>query len=415
MHVKALAALERLQGDAYAEQQSRGFRRLHFIAPMEAEYLAHMRAEQRVSTLICSVAALVIWALFMAFDANRLNLKAEFEAHHYDVWVVTGLRWSTLFLLTALAWGLDRGHLPDSYHRLSFLCLVLIGATAALSASAYKLRELPHADLAEFAIIVAVFLPVGMTFYQSAAAALIVAGSTALIGIVMLDPAHMAEHLRLSSILALTALVGAVGAYLREYAERDQFLLRRQLHYHAMSDVLTGIGNRRFFEQNAAIALRQAAREGSGAVLAILDVDHFKTFNDCYGHHAGDLALHRVGQTLKSCLRRPADVVARLGGEEFGLLLYGAGPEQAQALLEGMVRSIADLAIPHEASETAHHLTVSVGAACFDGRECLESLYRRADAALYASKDAGRNRAELDWRQRPLAGAAPRAQSQRPG
>jgi diguanylate cyclase (GGDEF)-like protein len=182
-----------------------------------------------------------------------------------------------------------------------------------------------------------------------------------------------------------------------------------------MSDVLTGIGNRRFFEQNAAIALRQAAREGSGAVLAILDVDHFKTFNDCYGHHAGDLALQRVGQTLKSCLRRPADVVARLGGEEFGLLLYGAGPEQAQALLEGMVRSIADLTIPHEASETAHHLTVSVGAACFDGRESLESLYRRADAALYASKDAGRNRAEFDWRRRPLAGAAPRAQSQRPG
>lgn len=415
MHVKALAALERLQGDAYAQQQARGFRLLRFIPPLEAEYLAHMRADQRASALICTVTALVIWTIFIGLDFSRLDVEAELAGHHHDFWIVVALRASTFALLATLVWCLLRDRLRSGYHWLSFLCLVLIGATAALSASAYKLRGLPQADLAEFAIIVAVFLPVGMTFYQSTTAALLVAGSTALIGVVMLDSAHMAEHLRLSIVLFLTAFVGAVGAYLREHAQRDQFLLRRQLHYHAMSDALTAIGNRRFFEQNAAMALRQAAREGDGAVLAILDVDHFKRFNDRYGHHAGDLALRLVAQTLKGCLRRPMDVAARLGGEEFGLLFYGAGPEQAQVLLDGITRSIADLAIPHETSETARYLTVSIGAACFDGRENLESLYRRADAALYGSKTTGRNRVELDRQHWPLAGATPKAQSQHSG
>lgn len=398
MHVKALVALEKLQGDAYAEQQARGFRLLRFIQPLESEYLAHMRADQRISALVCTATALVIWLIFIGLDLTRLAPASGLIPGARDLWIIAVLRCTTLVLLGTLTWSLVHERLPGSYHWLSFASLTLIGATAAFSASIYKLRGLPHADLAQFAIIVAVFLPVGMTFYQSATAALVVAGSTMLIGLVTLDAAHMTENLRLSVVLFLTAFVGAVGAYLREHAQRDQFLLRRQLHYHAMSDALTAIGNRRFFEQHAALALRQASREGAGAVLAILDVDHFKRFNDRYGHHAGDLALRLVAQALKGCLRRPMDLAARLGGEEFGLLFYGAGPEQAQALLDNVVHTIADLAIPHDTSETARHLTVSIGAACFDGRESLENLYRRADAALYGSKGTGRNRVELDAR-----------------
>jgi len=223
---------------------------------------------------------------------------------------------------------------------------------------------------------------------------------------VLLDLEQRHETIRMSVLLFFAAFVGAVGAYLREYAERDQFLLRRQLHYSAMSDALTGIGNRRYFAQHAAAALRQAAREREDVVFAVLDVDHFKSFNDRYGHHAGDMALHMIAQSLKQGLRRPLDLVGRLGGEEFGLLLYGPAPNEALVLLEGLVTTVAGLAIPHDASETASCLTVSIGAACFDGRESLESLYRRADAALYAGKAAGRNRVELDDSAGPLVADA---------
>jgi diguanylate cyclase (GGDEF)-like protein len=310
-------------------------------------------------------------------------------------------------LLTLLA-CLIGGRLPTSYPRLSFLSLAMIGVTAAVTSNIYKLRGLPQADLAEFAIIMAAFLPVGLTFRQSLLAATVVALTIAVTGRAMLDSSNMGEHLRLSVMLFLAAFVGAVGAYLREYAQRDKFLLRRLLHHYAMHDPLTGIGNRRHFEENASAALQQARRDGSAATLAILDIDHFKRFNDRYGHQAGDMALKHVARRIAACLRRPLDLAGRLGGEEFGILLYGAGPGDAPAILGGIVEAIAGLAIRHEASATADHLTVSIGAACFDGRESLETLYRRADAQLYEAKAAGRNRATLE-RVAPVATLATRA------
>jgi diguanylate cyclase (GGDEF)-like protein len=415
----ATAAPTPAQAGLYAEQQAKGFGRLRFSPSLEREYRRHMRQEQRISTLICSATALAIWLAFMALDLWRLDLPHELAERHYDVWITVTLRLIVLSILLLLIQRLGSRGLaadkaaPPDYPWLSFLALVLIGTSSATSANVMKLRDLAHADMAQFVIIIAVFLPVGMTFRQSLGAATLIAGATALLGGVMLDPGHMREHIRLSTLVFFAVFVGAVGAYLREYAQRDQFLLRRLLHHYAMFDALTGIGNRRFFEQHAATALLQAQRGGEGVVLAILDVDHFKKFNDRYGHQTGDLALSLVARSLKAGLRRPMDLAARLGGEEFGLLLYGTGPEQAQVLLDSIVAAIVELAIPHDSSATAPHLTVSIGAACFDGRETLESLYRRADAVLYESKTGGRNRAGLDWPRSVVALASRRPQTQR--
>lgn len=390
------AAFETTPGEAYATQRSGRFRWLLFQPTLESEYLAHMRLDQRMSTLICSVTALVVWLIFTALDMNRLDLRAEIPALHSDAILVIGLRLLTLGVLVVLVTMVARPHPPKTYPRLSVLTLVLIGTTAAISADIYKLRGLPHADLAEFAVIMAVFLPVGLTFYQSTATAIVTALAMTMAGLLMLDPAHLPEHLRLSVMLFFTASVGAVGAYLREHAQRDQFLLRRLLHHYAMHDPLTGIGNRRHFEQQAAIELDQARRDGTPVVLAVLDVDHFKRFNDRYGHHAGDLALKQVAASVRAALHRPLDLVGRLGGEEFGLLLYGVKPDEAQRLMHGFVEVIHALGIAHDASTTARVLTVSIGAASFDGQETLESLYRRADAMLYEAKDAGRNRSRFE-------------------
>ncbi|PTM40922.1 diguanylate cyclase (GGDEF)-like protein [Bosea sp. 124] len=402
------AALSHAPSEAYANQRARGFKLLRFAPLLEAEYLSQMRLDQRISALICTSTALVIWVAFAVFDVTRLSLKAEFVALNIDAIIVICLRVLTMTVLAALLTCLISSRLLKIYGCLSFLCLVMIGATAAINANVYKLRGLPQADLAEFAIIMAVFLPIGMTFRQSLMAATSIALTVTLAGWIMLDAQSMAAHLRFSAMLFFAAFVGAVGAYLREYAQRDKFLLRRLLHHLAMHDPLTGIGNRRHFEEQVVAALQQARREGAAVTLAVLDIDHFKSYNDRYGHHAGDLALKQVAQCIAHCLRRPLDIAGRMGGEEFGVLLYGADYDDGHGVIKRIVTSVADLNIHHGASSTADRLTVSIGAALFDGSGDLESLYRRADAVLYNAKAAGRNQALMEKR-RALINLASRA------
>lgn len=404
---EAVAGLQQdALGDAYARQRTRGLRQLRFNAALEREYRGHMRDGQRASTLICAATALAIWVSFIAFDMMRLDLLAEIAGRHYDVWTLEAARLATLAVLMSLVGRLAFGPLERTYRWHVMTVLIMIGACAAFAANTFKLRHLPHADLAQLVIILAVFLPVGLTFYQSLAVAVVIAIFTAAAGLLMLEASDIREHIRLSITVFSAVCVGAVGAYLREYAERDQFLLSRILHHAAMVDALTGIGNRRHFEERTAKALRQSLRDRVEVVFAILDVDHFKMYNDRYGHHAGDIALRAVAQTIENGLRRPLDMAGRLGGEEFGLLIYGVRPEQAQIILDDIVRMVSELDLTHLASPTASHVTVSIGAAFFDRKEALEHLYRRADMLLYEAKSEGRNRAKLEVRHAEQARAA---------
>ncbi|PZR86912.1 MAG: hypothetical protein DI537_27440 [Stutzerimonas stutzeri] len=363
-----------------------------------------MRADQRRSTLVCLVTALGIWLTFIGLDLSRLENLATIGVGDVSVELAIALRLGTLAVILRLVWVVRRNRQAHAYHRLTMLALALIGVTCAFIANMYKLRGLPQADIAQLVIIAAVFLPVGLTFFQSLGIALLIAVFTTVLGFVMLAPAQLAEHGRLSVLLFFAVFVSAVGAWLRERAERDQFLLRRMLHSRAMSDALTGIANRRGFEEHVAMALLQARRDRAPVVFAVLDVDHFKRYNDRYGHQAGDVALTLIARAIDSKLRPPMDMVGRLGGEEFGLLLYDTTPEKAQERLQRVVRAIAELKIEHAASPTAQYITVSMGAAGFDGQETAAELYRRADAALYSGKASGRNRVELGKGSERLAG-----------
>lgn len=383
------------QGSVYAAQRQRSFRNLRFSRELEGEYRRQMRAEQRMSTRICTITALIIWVFFLAADIERLDIRSEWEAGGHDAIAALALRAFTLAVLLTLLVVLYGRHLPRGYNRLTFLALILIGTSSAVSTSVFKLRDIAQADVAQFVIIMAVFLPVGLTFVQSVVAATLIATINAVSGIMMLDPFHMPEHLRLSVLLFFAVFVGAVGAYLREYVLRDHFLLSRLLHFHAMVDALTGVPNRRGFEEHLAMALRQARRDRTPVAFAVLDVDHFKKYNDRYGHQAGDHALRLLAGAIDAQLKRPMDMVGRIGGEEFGLLIYDSAREDALRLLEKVVQAVADLAIAHDASPTAPYVTVSIGAVAFNGAETAEDLYRRADAALYDGKSSGRNRVEL--------------------
>ena len=172
------------------------------------------------------------------------------------------------------------------------------------------------------------------------------------------------------------------------------------------TDGLTGITNRRGFDDALEAEWRRARRNGAPLALAMLDVDHFKNYNDCYGHQAGDHCLRLVANVIESFGRRPGDLVARYGGEEFALLAPATEAAEALALAEAICVELARLALPHAESPWGV-VTVSIGVAALEPAELAESadsalLVGLADQALYRAKQAGRNRAAMATAVAPL-------------
>ena len=168
----------------------------------------------------------------------------------------------------------------------------------------------------------------------------------------------------------------------------------RQLETLANQDSLTGIANRRSFDFLFTRHFAQAARQGTELSVALCDVDHFKAYNDHYGHPAGDECLRKIGSALASCCKRATDFAARYGGEEFVVLLPDTAGEGALQVIETARREWAKLEIPHERSPTQNIVTFSAGIATYvRGRDDISAqLIARADEALYRAKDLGRNR-----------------------
>lgn len=165
----------------------------------------------------------------------------------------------------------------------------------------------------------------------------------------------------------------------------------------AFVDGLTGVANRRRFDERLALEWARAQRHGHALSLLLVDVDHFKAYNDRYGHQAGDEALRRVAACLTEQMRRGTDLVARYGGEEFACLLPDTDSEQALALAQRIVEAVPLMAIPHSACPVAPVLTVSVGVATRRGPTqpgwSSAALLGLADAQLYEAKRLGRARA----------------------
>jgi diguanylate cyclase (GGDEF)-like protein len=195
----------------------------------------------------------------------------------------------------------------------------------------------------------------------------------------------------------------AVESYARELekrvAERTAALqdLALELERHARIDGLTGIGNRRFFDEQLQSAWGDHLRRDSELALILVDVDQFKRFNDARGHVEGDAALRAVAEVLDRTASRPRDVVGRYGGEELAVVLPDTNEDGACHLAEEMRAAVEDLAIVHPNSDLGV-VTISVGVAALrpTATHEPEGLVQLADAALYRAKDAGRNRVATD-------------------
>jgi diguanylate cyclase (GGDEF)-like protein len=183
-------------------------------------------------------------------------------------------------------------------------------------------------------------------------------------------------------------------ALLHRVCELDA--MNQALRHLTWADELTGIPNRRYFDDVVVREWRRARRTAEPLALIIADIDHFKNFNDRYGHPAGDQYLRAVAHALRDQLRRPGDAVARYGGEEFVAVLAATDDEGACRVAERMREAVAAGGSLAAMSHAAASITISAGvASCVPGRDDgagPEELVRRADVALYAAKRQGRNR-----------------------
>jgi two-component system, sensor histidine kinase LadS len=189
---------------------------------------------------------------------------------------------------------------------------------------------------------------------------------------------------------------GTIAATCRALAKQnvELKLTIRRLKRLAYVDALTGLGNRRYLEVALDCEIRRAARGTMPLTFMLCDVDHFKHYNDRFGHQCGDAVLRAVGETLCRYCRRAGDIAARYGGEEFALLLPGIDSAETIRIAERLRQSVAGLSIRHAKDEEPEHITISIGVTTFRSSEpCAASdVIRAADLALYRAKGAGRNR-----------------------
>lgn len=173
----------------------------------------------------------------------------------------------------------------------------------------------------------------------------------------------------------------------RKLAEEEVLKLSRL-------DELTGIANRRYFNEFIKSEWERCHRQGMPMCLAILDLDHFKLLNDCYGHQVGDRALKSVSKLLGNLAQRPSDMCARYGGEEFAIVFGNTNLEQAKGLLSELLQEIRLLSIPNKNSPTGPTLTASIGLSSINPNNDnnVNELLLRTDELLYLAKQSGRNR-----------------------
>jgi len=190
----------------------------------------------------------------------------------------------------------------------------------------------------------------------------------------------------------------------RDAAFRDLRDLKKELEVKnkelerlSTTDSLMGIANRRSFDEFFDKEWRRATREEKQLSIILIDIDHFKAYNDHYGHQGGDECLRQVARKLAECLKRGGDMIARYGGEEFVVVLPNTSERGAISIAEELRAAVEALRLKHEHSSVADHVTISLGVASMIPVQgaSLRELIAMADEALYAAKESGRNRCHL--------------------
>ncbi len=235
------------------------------------------------------------------------------------------------------------------------------------------------------------------TIVATAATRLVVLDQASVHALIATHPGAVFNLLRRTCAFLVDAEANLAADLRRQNAELQEtikhldFTRRRlsQEEVSARTDGLTGLYNRRAFDDELPVFMERAAAIGSGLALLVIDLDHFKPVNDTLGHAAGDVVLKEVSRILREGVRK-TDLPCRVGGDEFIVLLSDLSPQAAHDRAEALRRSIE--AFPHPGNDQGIRVTASMGGAMARADEAAPALMHRADEALYAAKRAGRNR-----------------------
>lgn len=354
----------------------------HALANEELAYIYRGRHNALLVTALCGavMAAVLVWGLH------------SFEAFAWYLILMAATGWHWFIGRADQATGAILSPLADIKLHIAAAGLAGLGwGTAALllpwmhaSAQPVVLVLLVIAVISAMPRLV-VFLPL---FYAYTAGVLV--------PLVVVVPFLPTDTAILGGIVLLvTSLTLVLSA--REIRELLVQILLKQIAFEQVSweDRLTGLGNRRHFDEKLDAGWRQSARQGVPLSLIILDVDMFKKYNDKYGHPAGDKCLQQVAAALGGCVKRAGDTVARYGGEEFGVVMVHMPMADAKAMGERMRQAVQAIALEHEPSPFGV-VTISIGGATIipNMNSSPQELIARADEALYRAKEGGRNRVE---------------------
>ena len=369
----------------YATELQRDPANLRFTAKLESEYTRAQLLDSRTLIRVASLCAIVL-ALLRAAELLWRGSWGTVVLIDLSV-VVGGSAW-----LAAIAWSasFERLYLPWARIIVPLRNVIMAAhiAEAAARGQTEMLMALPL-------MLVGPFFFFGFHFRTAAFTGAITVASFIVFAIhFKLAPPVAAR----SFVFLITAVVaGALAARHFDRKSRQDFLEEHLIADLAQHDALTGTKNRRVFDDYLIRLWQQAIQDGRALGILLIDVDHFKAYNDRYGHLAGDQTLRRVAQTVQRFVRRPLDLLARYGGEEFAAILYDVEADQARDTAERMCRAVAGLAIEHRESRTSPAVTISVGVALVE--PTVERLPRGglqlADQALYEAKIKGRNRVEV--------------------
>ena len=268
---------------------------------------------------------------------------------------------------------------------LTGLSVMTISALAAASG-------FPQFQMGDVLVLVYATLFLGLLFRVVVAVAVALGLGFVGIGLALGVPPE--DLVFAASVLVATGLMAVLSAGRVERLVRRSFVETQLLNDIAERDGLSGLYNRRMFDTLARRLWQQAQRDTEALQVILVDIDHFKRYNDLYGHQAGDDCIRRVAGIIARAAKRPFDFCARYGGEEFALVLYAPSGADPSALPEQIRRDVMTLALPHAGSDAAQVITVSLGSAIAQvgTKRSLAGLIQTADEALYRAKQMGRNR-----------------------
>ena len=361
-----------------------GYGRLRFPEPLETEFRADHQLAQRRWVRMCLFIVIGTSAGFALID--HLVIQATNAIPNL---VRFGLQ---LPILGILVLATFKRFYMGWYQTAMQIGGPLFGTGTILMAS-YALPQ--HTALVGARLILVTFFfyfMSGLRLNQALRGNLIILGVLIAASALGLLASDVATYLSFAIICA--NVIGAAGAYALEHANRTSFLERRLLVEIAELDGLTRLLNRQTFESRVHDAWRRAISERRAVTVVMIDVDHFKLYNDNYGHQAGDECLRKVAAAVRTAVQmRPGDFVARYGGEEIIAVLNDRSTSDAREIAQRIVREVASLDIPHATSADYPCVSVSVGAATQlpPITSSYDAVVRLADGALYTAKRQGRN------------------------